>query len=58
VEIQRVVISRRQYKRPEAFQYGAPSTANATEKRCEDDKSITNYDKQLTRVLSGAVNQK
>jgi hypothetical protein len=36
--------------------WGTKSTANATEKRCEDDKSITNYDKQLTRVLSGAVN--
>ena len=36
--------------------WGTKSTANATEKRCEEDKSITNYDKQLTRVLSGAVN--
>lgn len=36
--------------------WGTKSTANATEKRCEDDKSIPNFNKQLSRVLSGAVN--
>ena len=36
--------------------WGTKSTANATEKRCDDDKSITNYEKQLSRVLAGAVN--
>ncbi|MGC4103847.1 hypothetical protein [Ferruginibacter sp.] len=36
--------------------WGTKSTANATEKRCEDDKTIDNYNKQLTRVLTGAEN--
>ncbi len=36
--------------------WGTKSTANTTEKRCDDDKSIANYEKQLSRVLSGAVN--
>ncbi len=36
--------------------WGTKSTANATEKRCDDDKTIDNYNKQLTRVLSGAEN--
>jgi hypothetical protein len=36
--------------------WGTKSTANATEKRCEDDKSIENYNKQLVRVLTGAEN--
>jgi hypothetical protein len=36
--------------------WGTKSTANATEKRCEDDKSITNFNKQLGRVLQGAEN--
>jgi hypothetical protein len=36
--------------------WGTKSTANDTEKRCEEDKSITNFNKQLSRVLSGAVN--
>ncbi len=36
--------------------WGTKSTANATEKRCEDDKSMDNYNKQLNRVLTGAEN--
>ncbi len=36
--------------------WGTKSVANATEKRCEDDKSIENFNKQLTRVLTGAEN--
>ncbi|MGG9962825.1 hypothetical protein [Ferruginibacter sp. SUN106] len=36
--------------------WGTKSTANATEKRCEDDKTIDNFNKQLTRVLTGAEN--
>lgn len=36
--------------------WGTKSTANATEKRCEDDKSISNFNKQLGRVLQGAEN--
>jgi hypothetical protein len=36
--------------------WGTKSTANATDKRCEDDNSLTNYNKQLTRVLLGAEN--
>jgi hypothetical protein len=36
--------------------WGTKSTANATEKRCDDDKTIDNYNKQLTRVLTGAEN--
>jgi hypothetical protein len=36
--------------------WGTKSTANATEKRCEEDKTIDNYNKQLTRVLTGAEN--
>jgi hypothetical protein len=36
--------------------WGTKSTANATEKRCEDDKSLPNYNKQLFRVLAGAEN--
>ncbi|MBI2730971.1 MAG: hypothetical protein HYX40_09510 [Sphingobacteriales bacterium] len=34
--------------------WGTKSTANATEKRCEEDKSLTNYSRQLTRTLTGA----
>lgn len=34
--------------------WGTKSTANATEKNCEDDKSLVNYNKQLSRVLAGA----
>ncbi len=36
--------------------WGTKSTSNATEKRCEDDKSIENYNKQLNRVLTAAEN--
>lgn len=36
--------------------WGTKSTANATEKRCEEDKSLTNYKRQLERVLLGAEN--
>ena len=34
--------------------WGTKSTTNTTEKRCEGDKSLANYNKQLTRVLFGA----
>ena len=37
--------------------WGTKSTANATEKRCEEtDKTLSNYQKQLYRVLTGAEN--
>ena len=36
--------------------WGTKSIANATEKRCEDDKSPGNFNKQLQRVLSAAEN--
>lgn len=36
--------------------WGTKSTANATDKRCEDDKSVENFNKQLTRVLTSAEN--
>lgn len=36
--------------------WGTKSTSNAAEKRLEEDKSIGNYQKQLTRVLSQAEN--
>lgn len=36
--------------------WGTKSVANATEKRCEDDKSLVNYSKQLTRVTAIAEN--
>ena len=36
--------------------WGTKSTANATDKRCEDDKTIDNFNKQLARVLTGAEN--
>jgi hypothetical protein len=36
--------------------WGTKSTANATEKRCEDDKTLDNFNKQLGRVLTGAEN--
>ncbi|MFM2360655.1 MAG: hypothetical protein RLY16_2648 [Bacteroidota bacterium] len=35
--------------------WGTKSTFNQTEKRCEDDKTLTNYYKQLNRVLAGAA---
>ncbi|HSN60503.1 MAG TPA: ROK family protein, partial [Ferruginibacter sp.] len=36
--------------------WGTKSVANGTEKRLEDDKSLTNYKKQLYRVLEGSAN--
>ena len=35
--------------------WGTKSTNNATEARCGDDKTIKNFNKQLSRVLTGAV---
>ncbi len=34
--------------------WGTKSTANTTEKNCADDKTLLNYNKQLSRVLTGA----
>lgn len=36
--------------------WGTKSTANATEKKCEDDKSLANFNRQLFRVLQAAEN--
>lgn len=36
--------------------WGTKSTNNATEKRCEEDKSLSNYKRQLERVLQAAEN--
>jgi len=36
--------------------WGTKSTSNTTEKRMEEDKSMNNYQKQLTRVLAQAEN--
>jgi hypothetical protein len=36
--------------------WGTKSTANATDKRCGDDKSLINFNKQLFRVLQSAEN--
>lgn len=36
--------------------WGTKSTANETDKRCDNDKSLVNYNKQLGRVLLGAEN--
>ncbi len=36
--------------------WGTKSTTNAADKLCENDKSLTNYSKQLTRVLRNAEN--
>jgi hypothetical protein len=36
--------------------WGTKSTANATDKRCEDDKTLSNFVRQLGRVLSSAEN--
>ena len=36
--------------------WGTKSVANGTEKRLDDDKSLTNYKKQLYRVLEGSAN--
>jgi len=37
--------------------WGTKSVNNTTEKRCEDDITLPNYQKQLTRVLAGAVDK-
>jgi hypothetical protein len=37
--------------------WGTKSTSNAADKRSEDDKTISNYQKQLGRVLSGSVDK-
>jgi hypothetical protein len=36
--------------------WGTKSTSNATEKRMEEDKSLSNYQRHLTRVLAQAEN--
>ena len=36
--------------------WGTKSTTNETDKRCEDDKSLTSFNKQLFRVLAAAEN--
>jgi hypothetical protein len=36
--------------------WGTKSTANATEKRCEGDNTLTNFNRQLYRVLTAAEN--
>lgn len=36
--------------------WGTKSVANETEKRCDDDKSVMNFNKQLFRVLAGDAN--
>lgn len=36
--------------------WGTKSTANATEKRCEGDVTLSNYNRQLQRVLASAEN--
>ncbi len=36
--------------------WGTKSTANAAEKKIEEDKSLSNYSRQLSRVLAGAEN--
>ncbi len=36
--------------------WGTKSTTNAAEKRCDEDKSLANYNRQLGRVLLGAEN--
>jgi hypothetical protein len=36
--------------------WGTKSVSNEAEKRCEDDKSITNYNTQLNRVMAGPAN--
>ncbi len=36
--------------------WGTKTINNATVKRCEEDNSITNYNRQLTRVLAGDPN--
>lgn len=36
--------------------WGTKSTSNETDKRCEEDKSLLNYNRQLYRVLAAAEN--
>lgn len=36
--------------------WGTKTISNATEKRCTDDKTLSNYSKQLARVISGEPN--
>ncbi len=36
--------------------WGTKSTATATDKRCEEDKSMANFKRQLPRIITGAVN--
>lgn len=36
--------------------WGTKSISNATEKRCENDNSLDNYNRQLSKVLGGAEN--
>src|SRR5262249_21739971 len=36
--------------------WGTKSVANATEKRLEDDKTFSNFNRQLYRVLAGSAN--
>jgi len=36
--------------------WGTKSVANETEKRCDEDKSVVNFNKQLSRVLAGDAN--
>lgn len=36
--------------------WGTKSVSNATEKRCEQDNSLDNYNRQLSKVLGGAEN--
>jgi hypothetical protein len=36
--------------------WGTKSVSNATEKRCEHDNSLDNYNRQLSKVLGGAEN--
>jgi hypothetical protein len=36
--------------------WGTKSTANATEKRCTEDNSLSNYNRQLYKVLASAEN--
>lgn len=38
------------------IELGNKSVSNATEKRCEHDNSLDNYNRQLSKVLGGAEN--
>lgn len=37
--------------------WGTKSVTNETDKRCGDEKTLSNYQKQLTRTLSGSVDK-